>query len=129
MAYQAPPEPLTGRHDSACYQQPLGGFRRRFADRADGVPYMVPGMDAPSIEPRPEIRGPLVSLLTQFYNGDEIGDVISISDAPAAIIDLAYMFVAYVAETEAVHGGDFREFLQRQALEPFLDDDEPPGPT
>ena len=129
MAYQAPPEPLTGRHDSAGYQQPLGDFRRRFADRTDGVPYMVPGMDAPSIEPRPEIRGPLVSLLTQFYNGDEIGDVISISDAPAAIIDLAYMFVAYVAETEAVHGGDFREFLQRQALEPFLDDDEPPGPT
>lgn len=90
---------------------------------------MVPGMDAPSTEPRPEIRGPLVSLLTQFYNGDEIGDAIAISDAPAAIIDLAYMFVAYVGETEAVHGGDFREFLQRQALEPFLDDDEPPGPT
>ena len=29
------------------------------------------------------------------------------TDAAAAIIDLAYMFVAYVAETEAVHGGDF----------------------
>ena len=88
---------------------------------------MVPGMDTPSIEPRPEIRGPLVSLLTQVDNGDEDADAISISDAPAAIIDLAYMFVAYVAETEAEHGGDFRQSLQRQALEPFLDDDEPPG--
>jgi hypothetical protein len=82
------------------------------------------------METDPEIRGPLISLLTQFYNGDEDGDAVDIPDAPAAIIDLAFMFVAYVAETEAEHGGDFREFLQRQALEPFLDDDdEPPGPA
>lgn len=36
-----------------------------------------------------------------------------------ALAKMARMFVEYVTEIEEKHGGDFREFLQEQALEAF----------
>jgi hypothetical protein len=107
-------------------------------------------VETPSIEPRPEIRGPPISMLTQLYidSGD---DLIRLTDTDLwaamqdlvllfllyvneteheheggsgravldAIAKMARMFVEYVATAEQQHGGDFREFLQEQALEAF----------
>ena len=96
-------------------------------------------MDIPSIAPRPEIRGPLISLLTQLYTGLAGGpspDVpaeltegasVTVPDTEAGMMDLLLMFLAYVRETEAEHGGDFLEFLRRQAEEPFLAGDDAAG--
>jgi hypothetical protein len=82
---------------------------------------MVPSVDTPSTQPGPEIRGPLVSMLTQLYSGDsEIADGVFVPGTTAAIVDLSLMFLTYVQEAEAEYGGDFLEFLQRQAQEPFL---------
>jgi hypothetical protein len=115
---------------------------------------MVPDVDTPSIEPRPEIRGPLISLLTQWYTGADkptVGDSVALPDATAAIFDLwlmfllyvqeageeydnatldaivsmARMFVQYAKETENKHGADFQEFLRRQALEAFGQNGDP----
>jgi hypothetical protein len=101
--------------------------RRRWAPRGD----MVPDVNAPAIQPGPETRRQLVTMLTQFYSGaDEPTEGVDVQfpDALEAIIDLAMMFLAYVGETEAEHGGDFLEFLQRQALEAFGEDDDAPSP-
>ena len=119
---------------------------------------MVPGVDTPSIGRDPETRGPLVSLLTQWYTGAEQGtegDRVDLPNDAAAIADLvllfllyvqeteaehgegsldaivsmATMFVQYARDTEARHGGDFLEFLQRQALEAFGGDEEDEDPA
>lgn len=105
-------------------------------------------METPSIEPRPEIRGPLISTLTQLYidSGDDRVELTETDlwaaladlwllfslyvgetehkaggDSPQVILDafagMARMFVKYVEAAEQQHGGDFRQFLQEQALE------------
>jgi len=86
----------------------------------------------------PEIRGPLIATLLQFYEG---------ADAPAegvpasipeglellALIDLIWVFLQYVRETEREHGGNFPEFLQRAARGAYsvtpweADPDDSPG--
>lgn len=77
-------------------------------------------MTIPGIEPRPEIRGPLISLLTQLYTGaDQTPDMavgVDVPDATAGIVDMAIMFVLYAKEAEGGAGADFLEFLHRQAL-------------
>jgi hypothetical protein len=115
-------------------------------------------VETPSIEPRPEIRGPLISLLTQLYidSGDDLIELTE-SNLWAALADLGLLFLLYVAErehevggarstldalasmarmfvkyveaSEKQHGGDFRKFLQEQALEAFGGDsgEAPPG--
>jgi hypothetical protein len=85
----------------------------------------VPDVETPGRQ-IPEIRGPLISVLLQFYEGIEADDPVSI---PAglellALIDLIWVFLQYVRETEREHGGNFPEFLQRAAkgaysLEPY----------
>jgi hypothetical protein len=93
------------------------------------------------MEPDPEIRGPLISLLTQLYDGLDEGRVgetigegdlaagatVELRDLEASIRDLAVMFMTYVRQTEAEHGGDFLEFLRRQAEDAFRPDGDPPG--
>jgi hypothetical protein len=95
------------------------------------------------MEPDPEIRGPLISLLTQLYEGLDEGRVgetigegdlaagatVELRDPEASIQDLAVIFMIYVKQTEAEHGGDFLEFLRRQAEDAFRPDDDPPGST
>jgi hypothetical protein len=70
--------------------------------------------------PVPEIRGPLISMLLQFYAGADApaaGDPVSIPEDLTflALIDLIWVFLQYVRETEREHGGNFPEFLQRAA--------------
>ncbi len=82
----------------------------------------------------PEIRGPLISLLLQFYTGaDEptVGDPVSIPRELhfLALLDLVWVFLQYVRETEREHGGDFPAFLQRAAkgaysIDPYMQDPE-----
>jgi hypothetical protein len=93
------------------------------------------------MEPDPEIRGPLISLLTQLYDGLDEGRVgetidegdlaggatVELRDPEASIQDLAVMFMTYVKQTEADHGGNFLEFLRRQAEDAFRPDDDPAG--
>lgn len=112
---------------------------------------MVPCMEVPGIEPTPESRGPLITLLTQLYTETEVpGDNSTwFPDASASLVDLVLMFTTYVRDTgaaygggapEAVdamarmfveyartreqeHGGNFQDFLQRQAVVPYLPDE------
>ena len=90
---------------------------------------MVPEVDEPALAPEPETRRALVTLLTQIYDGYKTGEDAQVDvflpDWEQAVSDLARMFLVYVAETEAEHGGDFLEFLRRQALEAFPDDGPP----
>ena len=70
-----------------------------------------------------------MALLTQVYDGYKAGrdaqvDVF-LPDFEQAVSDLAATFMIYVAETEAEHGGNFLEFLRRQALDVYPEDDTP----
>jgi len=38
------------------------------------------------------------------------------------------MFLQYVRETEAEHGGDFQEWLQRAARAPYVEDEPSASP-
>jgi hypothetical protein len=94
------------------------------------------------MEPDREIRGPLISPLTQLYDGlDEgrvgeaigegdlaVGATVELRDPEASIQDLAAMFMTYVKQTEAEHSGNFLEFLRRQAEDAFCPDDDPRDP-
>jgi hypothetical protein len=89
---------------------------------------MVPDVNALAIEPGPETRQQLVTMLTQFYSGaDEPTEGVGVEfpDGLEAIVDLAMMFLDYVRETEGQYGGDFQEFLRRKALEVLPPGDNP----
>jgi hypothetical protein len=92
-------------------------------------------MGTPAYSVVPDIRGPLISALLQFYTGADgsaEGDPVSIPEGLAflALIDLIWVFLQYVRETEREHGGDFPGFLQRAArgaysVAPYEPDDDP----
>jgi hypothetical protein len=109
-------------------------------------------MDLPGTGPDPEIRGPLISMLTQWYTGADkptAGQDVELPDVTASLVDLIGLFVLYVREAaedhdtaamEAVaamaamfaeyarnidqkHPGSFLEFLQRQAREAYFSEE------
>ena len=96
-------------------------------------------MSTPDYSAVPDVRGPLISTLLQFYTGSDgftVGDPVSIPEELTflALVDLIWIFLQYVRETEGKHGGNFPEFLQRAAkvaysfapYDPGTGDDEPP---
>jgi len=68
----------------------------------------------------PDINGPLIAMLLQFYEGaDELTKgvpaMIPEGLAVLAVMDLTWLFLQYVHKTEVEHGGNFPEFLQNAA--------------
>jgi hypothetical protein len=64
-------------------------------------------MKMPGVEPAPETRLPLISLLSQFYDdtGLAAGDDVDLPDLLAALTDLFLMFMLYVNESQAEFEG------------------------
>ena len=67
--------------------------------------------------------------LFNLYVGETVGETEDELAAARTVLDafsrMARMFILYVEAAEQQHGGDFREFLQQQALDVFGPDGEP----